>query len=224
MSKTIELTARDGHVLSAYKAEPGGRARGAVIVVQEIFGVNSHIRQVADGYAADGYVAIAPAFFDRLQRGYETGYTPADIDAGRTLMGRLAWETTVKDLDAAVEHGRASGKVGLVGYCWGGTVGWRAAAQSHSGLAAVVAYYGGGIPNFLDEAPVAPIQLHFGELDQHPSAEQARTLMARYPKLAAWIYPGANHGFNCDQRGSYHRETAQLARGRALEFLRTHVG
>lgn len=220
----IELTAFDGHKLSAYKAQPGHHPpRGAVIVVQEIFGVNSHIRAIADSFAADGYLAIAPAFFDRLQRGYETGYQPADIEAGRAMVAKLDWQQTFKDLGCAIEHARAAGKVAVLGYCWGGTVAWRAASACR-GLSAAVCYYGGMIGDYLDEAPRIKTLLHFGELDKHPSVETARALAARYPQLPAHIYPGVGHGFNCDQRASYDAQAAALARERTLEFLDEQLG
>src|ERR671919_1942590 len=137
MGKMIELTASDGHKLAAYVAEPKGKPRGGIVVIQEIFGVNSHIKSVADGYAADGYLAIAPAMFDRVQRGYDTGYTPPEIESGRAIMQKIDWNKALLDVDAAVAEAKKAGKVGIVGYCWGGTVAWRAASKT-AGLAASV--------------------------------------------------------------------------------------
>src|SRR4051812_27950500 len=171
MGKMIQLTAADGHKLDAYCADPANKPRGAIVVIQEIFGVNSHIKSVTDGFAADGYVAIAPAMFDRVQRGYDTGYSPADIEAGRALMQKLDWKQTMLDVDAAVAEAKKNGKVGIVGYCWGGTVAWRAAAST-PGLACSVPYYGGGMPNFISEKPKIPVMCNFGELDQSPTLEQ----------------------------------------------------
>jgi len=222
MSARVELTASDGHELSAYVAEPAGTPRGAIVVVQEIFGVNSHIRSVADGYAADGYLAIAPAIFDRVERGYETGYTPPDIQKGMEFVGKLNFDDVLKDVTAAVDYVKGAGKVALVGFCYGGTVAWVAAARAN-GLAAVVAYYGGNIPNFISETPKVPVLLHFGEQDQHPSPDKAREVVAAHPGVQAHFY-NAGHGFNCDQRGSYEPLSAKLARERTLEFFRTHVG
>lgn len=222
MGKMIELTASDGHKLAAYRAEPAGQPRGAIVVIQEIFGVNSHIRSVADGYAADGYLVIAPAMFDRLQRGYDTGYSPDEIQAGIAMMQKLDWRNTFADVDAAVAEAAKAGKVGIVGYCWGGTVAWRAAANT-KGLAAAVPYYGGGMPNFMDETPKIPVLCHFGEQDKSPTPEQARALLAKHPEVEGHFYP-AGHGFNCDQRGSYHADSAKLARERTLAFFRKHVG
>ena len=223
MGKMIELTAADGHKLAAYRADPAGKARGAVVVIQEIFGVNSHVKSVADGYAKDGYLAIAPAMFDRLQRGYDTGYSQPEIQAGIAMMQKLDWKNTFADVDAAVAEAKKAGKVGIVGYCWGGTVAWRAAANT-AGLAASAPYYGGGMPNFKDEKPKVPTLCHFGELDQSPTPEQAKEILARHPEVEGHFYANAGHGFNCDQRGSYNAEAAKLARERTLAFFRKHLG
>jgi carboxymethylenebutenolidase len=223
MGSMIELKAADGHKLAAYRAEPAGKPRGAVVVIQEIFGVNSHIKSVADGYAADGYLVIAPAMFDRMQRGYDTGYTPPEIEAGRALMQKADWKQTMQDVAAAVEAAKAGGKVGIVGYCWGGTVTWVAAARL-SGLACAVPYYGGGMPGFIGEKPKCPTMCNFGEEDKTPTLEQARAIAKAHPEITAHYYPGAGHGFNCDQRGSYNAEASKLARQRTLEFFRKHLG
>jgi carboxymethylenebutenolidase len=222
MGKMIELTASDGHKLAAYRADPAGKPRGAVVVIQEIFGVNSHIRSVADGYAADGYLAIAPAMYDRAQRGYETGYTQEDIQAGVAIMQKLSWDKTMLDVKAALEAAKAAGKVGIVGYCWGGTVAWVAAARV-AGLACAAPYYGGSIPNFIGEKPKCPVMFHFGEQDQSITLEQAKKVAAAHPEATTHYYP-AGHGFNCDQRGSYNAASAKLARERTVEFFRKHIG
>ncbi|HET9734823.1 MAG TPA: dienelactone hydrolase family protein [Burkholderiales bacterium] len=223
MGSMIELKAADGHKLAAYRVEPAGKPRGAVVVIQEIFGVNSHIKSVADGYAADGYLAIAPAMFDRLQRGYDTGYSQPEIQAGIEVMQKLDWKNTLLDVDAAVKEAAKAGKVGIVGYCWGGTVSWVAAARA-SGLACSAPYYGGGMPGFMNEKPKVPTMCHFGELDQSPTLEQSKAIAKAHPEITAHFYPGAGHGFNCDQRGSYHAASAKLARERTLEFFRKHLG
>jgi len=223
MGKMIELTASDGHQLAAYKADPSGKPRGAIVVIQEIFGVNSHIRQVADGYAADGYLVIAPAMFDRVQRGYDTGYSQPEIQAGIEVMQKLDWKQTMLDADAAVAEAKKAGKVGIVGYCWGGTVSWVAAARA-AGLACSAPYYGGGMPGFINEKPKVPTMCHFGELDQSPTLEQSKAIAKAHPEITAHFYPGAGHGFNCDQRGSYHAASAKLARERTLAFFRKHLG
>jgi carboxymethylenebutenolidase len=223
MGSMTELKAADGHKLAAYRAEPAGKARGAVVVIQEIFGVNTHIRSVADGYAADGYLVIAPAMFDRVQRNYDTGYSPPEIQAGIALMQKLDWKEAMQDAAAALDTVKSAGKVGIVGYCWGGTVTWVAAARL-SGLACAAPYYGGGMPGFIGEKPKCPTLCHFGEQDQTPSLAQAKAIAAAHPEITAHYYSGAGHGFNCDQRGSYNAGASKLACERTLEFFRQHVG
>jgi carboxymethylenebutenolidase len=223
MGSMIELKAADAHKLAAYRAEPAGKPRGGVVVIQEIFGVNSHVKSVADGYANDGYLAIAPAMFDRLQRGYDTGYSQPEIQAGIALMQKLDWKNTLLDVEAAVKEAAKGGKVGIVGYCWGGTVAWVSAARA-AGLACAVPYYGGGMPGFISEMPKVPTMCHFGELDQSPTLEQSKAIAKAHPEIIAHFYPGAGHGFNCDQRGAYHADSAKLARERTLAFFRKHLG
>jgi carboxymethylenebutenolidase len=222
MGRTIDLKAADGHALKAYLAEPTGRPRGAVVVVQEIFGVNSHIRSVADGYAADGYLAIAPAMFDRARRGVESGYTQDEIQAGVALMQSVSWDAAMSDASAAAEAVAHAGKVGMVGYCWGGAVTWLAAARVR-GLAAAVPYYGGAIPSLNGERPKCPTMLHFGETDASIPLNQARAVAKSHPDATVHFY-AAGHGFNCDQRASYNAAAAKLARERTLAFFRKHVG
>jgi carboxymethylenebutenolidase len=222
VGKMIELTAGDGHKLSAWRAEPAGKPRGALIVVQEIFGVNSHIKSVADGYAADGYLAIAPAFFDRVERGLDIGYTPADIERGRTFIPKMQWDKVLLDAGAALANVKSAGKTGIVGYCWGGTVSWMGASRL-PGLAAAVTYYGGGITSNSGEKPKCPVMCHWGETDHAIPIDGVRKFLGEHPEVTSFIYP-AGHGFNCDQRGSYHADSAKLARTRSLEFLRKHIG
>ncbi|MGD9952027.1 MAG: dienelactone hydrolase family protein [Burkholderiales bacterium] len=223
MGSMIELQAADGHKLAAYRAEPAGKPRGGIVVIQEIFGVNKHIQSVADGYAADGYLVVAPAMFDRAQRGYDTGYSQPEIQAGIAIMQKLDWKQTMQDAAAAVEAAKAAGKVGIVGYCWGGTVSWVAAARL-AGLACSVPYYGGGMPGFIGEKPRCPTLCHFGEQDQSPTLEQAKAIAKAHPEITAHYYAGAGHGFNCDHRPSYNAEASKLARERSLAFFRQHVG
>ena len=222
MAKNIQLKAADGHTLDAYVAEPAGKPRGAIIVIQEIFGVNSHIRSVADGYAADGYLAVAPALFDRVKKGYESGYTQPEIQAGIEMKGKVTLDQALQDVRAALANAKSAGKVGIVGFCWGGTVAWAAAARV-DGLAAAVSYYGGGVPELAAEQPKIPVMFHFGETDHSIPLEKAKAVAARHPQATTHFYP-AGHGFNCDQRGSYHEPSAKQARERSLAFFRQHVG
>jgi carboxymethylenebutenolidase len=223
MGKFIELTASDGHKFAAFVAQPAGKPRGGVVVIPEIFGVNSHIQQVTDGYAADGYLAVSPAMFDRAQRKYDTGYSAPEIEAGRAIMGKLDWAQAMLDVAAAVAEASKGGKVGIVGYCYGGTVAWRAAARV-DGLACAAPYYGGGMHGMIGEKPKVPTMCNFGELDQSPTLAQAKEIAAAHPAITAHYYAGAGHGFNCDQRGSWNAEAAKLARSRTLEFFRKHLG
>ena len=218
----IELAAADGHRFSAWRAAPAGRARGALVIAPEIFGVNSHIRSVADSYAADGYLALAPALFDRVQRGYDSGYSPAEIEAGVAIMQKVSIDDALADVAACIAEASSVGKVGIVGYCWGGTIAWVAAARV-GGLACSVPYYGGGLPDFVDEQPTCPVMFHFAEKDQRPTLEQARRIAAAHPAAIANFYD-AGHGFNCDQRASYDAASAKLARERTLAFVAQHVG
>jgi carboxymethylenebutenolidase len=222
MGTTLELTAADGHRFAAYRADPSGKPRGGLVVVQEIFGVNSHIRSVADGYAADGYLAIAPALFDRTERGVEIGYSQPEIDRGRAIMQKLSMDAALMDVTAALKAVASAGKTGIVGYCWGGTVAWVAAAKV-DGLACAAPYYGGSILANKDLKPRCPVLLHFGETDHAIPIGEVRAMKAARPELTMHIYP-AGHGFNCDQRGSYHAESAKLARERTLEFFRKQLG
>ena len=222
MGTMIELTAADGHKLQAYRAEPSGKPRGGLIVAMEIFGVNSHIQSVADGYAADGYLAIAPALFDRVHRGYDAGYTPDEIQAGIDIIQKIDLDDTMKDVSAALQNVAAAGKAGIVGYCWGGTVAWKAAASLTS-LNCAVPYYGGGIPGLADLKPNCPVMFHWGESDQSIPLDDAKVFAGVHENQTHYFYK-AGHGFNCDQRGSYDAEAAKLARGRTLEFLGKHVG
>jgi len=223
MDQTLTLSAEDGHQLAAYRVTPAGPPRGGLVVVQEIFGVNSHIKKVTDGWAADGYVALAPALFDRIEPGIEMGYQQADIDQGRALRGKLGWDTMVMDLRAAVKALAAEGlKVAVVGYCMGGSLAWLSATRI-PGLAAAVGYYGGAVAEFAQERPGCPVLLHFGETDASIPKDHWDRIRAAQPGVPLHVYP-AGHGFNCDERGSYHEPSARLARERTIQFLRQHVG
>lgn len=222
MGKIIELTASDGHRLAAYRADPAGQPRGGIVVIQEIFGVNSHIKSVADGFAADGYLAIAPAMFDRAQKNVDLGYSPQDIEKGRGIRAKITTDTAMKDSEAAVKAAAAAGKVGIVGYCWGGFVAWMASAKV-PGLACAVPYYGGGILDNADLQPKVPLMGHFGDKDAHIPVEGVKKLAEKHKRHQIFIY-AADHGFNCDQRGSYNALAAKQARGRTLEFFRKHIG
>jgi carboxymethylenebutenolidase len=223
MGERLTLTAEDGHRFGAYRADPAGPPRGALVVIQEIFGVNHHIRSVADGFAADGYVALAPALFDRVEPGYETGYTQADVERGRAVRQKIGFDVMVTDVRAASAELRKTGlRVGVVGYCMGGTMAWLAATRI-DGLAGAVGYYGGGIADAAREQPRCPVLLHFGETDASIPPEHWERIRAAHPTLPLHVYP-AGHGFSCDERASFHEPSHRLARERTLAFLRAHVG
>ena len=222
MGRMLDLRAADGVVISAYRADPAGRPRGGLVVAQEIFGINSHIRSVCDGFAADGYLAIAPALYDRYQRGFEVGYTPDDIAKGRELKVKAQIDAALKDVSAARAVAAAAGKVGIVGYCWGGYVTWMAASRL-DGFACAIPYYGGGMLEAAAEHPRCPVIAHFGERDSGIPVDGVRKFAAAHPEIQVYIY-AADHGFNCDQRGSYDAAAAKLARERTRSFLQQHMG
>jgi len=222
MGTTITLQPSPSVRIAAYRADPSGKPRGGLVVVQEIFGVNAHIRAVCDGYAADGYLAIAPALFDRYEPGVELGYTAADVASGRALRGKAETEPALADIAAARDVAAAAGKVGVVGYCWGGYLAWLAAARL-PGFACAIAYYGGGMHEATADAPRVPVLGHFGEKDAMIPVEGIKSLAAAHAALTVHFYD-ADHGFNCDHRGSYHASSAATARERTLAFLHQHVG
>jgi len=220
MDGFIELNASDGHQLSAYEQHPDG-ASAAVVIVQEIFGVNSHIRSVVDRYAAAGYHAIAPATFDRAERGVELEYDAEGVERGKELAMGLGMENAMLDVAAAVDHAAATGPVGVVGYCFGGSVAWLAAAQLP--VAAAVGYYGGAVLGALASTPKVPTMLHFGELDAGIPLDGVAAIQPAHPDVAVHVYEGADHGFNCDARSSFHEGAAELARDRTMSFLAEHL-
>jgi carboxymethylenebutenolidase len=226
MGAFIQLKAADGHAFPAYEARPAGTPRGAVVVLQEIFGVNSHIRAVADGYAAEGYLAVAPSTFHRVKTDVNLGYSADDMSAGIALKGQveaLPAPGVLPDLQAAIDHAAQAGKVGIVGYCWGGLLTWRAACLLQ-GLSAAVPYYGGGTttPAEIARTPRVPVLAHFGERDHWIPLEGVQTFQKAHPGVEVHVY-AADHGFNCDQRGSHDAAAAQLARERTLAFFAKHL-
>jgi carboxymethylenebutenolidase len=216
---TVELKAVDGHRLEACRVAPAGKPRGGIVVVQEIFGVNHHIRAVTAQYAAAGYLAVAPALFDRVERHADVPY--ADVARGRAIREQLKTEQALLDLKAAIDAVAGAGKVGMVGYCWGGTLTYVAAC--HLALAAGVVYYGGGLPKVLDRTPKCPLMLHFGERDAHIPLADVEQVKKAYPLGHYYLYP-AEHGFNCSERPSFEPASAALALQRSLDFLHRHVG
>lgn len=222
MGMHLSLTASDGFALGAYRADPRERPKGGLVVIQEIFGVNRHIRSVCDRFAEQGYVALAPAVFDRYQRDFESGYSPAEIEEARKFIPRIDWRAMLRDTQAAINAVQSAGKVGIVGYCMGGTVAFLAAAKL-SGLSAAIGYYGGQTAQNADLEPKAPTQLHFGNRDQSIPMSDVEIVREKRPECELYVYP-AGHGFNCDERPTYDAESARLALTRTLAFLAKHVG
>lgn len=218
MSETVKLHAGDGFELNAYVAKPQGAPKAALVVIQEIFGVNAHIRSVADRFAAEGYLAIAPALFDRYEPGFDVGYDADGMQKGMAIAQKLNFDWIAADTLAAVEYARKAevGKVGIVGYCLGGTVAWMAAANMP--VDAAVGYYGGYIVKMNDLEPKAPIILHFGKKDAHIPQTDVQAIEAKHPDVPVYLYD-ADHGFNCDARGSYDKAAADEARERTLAFF-----
>jgi carboxymethylenebutenolidase len=218
----IELTAADGHRLAAYTAGPKD-AKRALVVVQEIFGVNRHMRRVCDDFAKAGYAVICPALFDRTERGVELGYAPADVARGRELRGTIDAGKTVLDIRAAAAALPGAAKRGIVGYCWGGTVAWHGATRT-SDFAAACGWYGGGIAEARDEKPNCPVQLHFGETDASIPLADVELIRAAQPGVEIFVYAGAGHGFGCEERGSYVPADAARAQERTLAFFARNLG
>lgn len=218
MGEATQITADDGFTLGAYQASPAGAPKGAVVVIQEIFGVNSHIREVVDGYAADGYYAIAPQIFDRVERDIELGYEEADMGAGIEIaFQKLDHAIALNDVQAAIDVASVHGKVGVVGYCFGGLLTWLAACELN-GVSAASSYYGGGVADQANHTPKCPVIMHFGELDAHIPLSDVDKVRAAQPDVPIYVYP-ADHGFNCDHRASYDAEAAALAKERTLAFF-----
>ncbi len=215
---TIELQAKDGHVLSAYRADPKVPARGGIVVVQEIFGVNEHIRDICDRLAGEDYVAIAPAIFDRQERGFESGYSPEDVERAKRFIPNLDFDGCLRDVDACREELSKLGRVGIAGFCLGGTIAFLAATRL-GGFSAASCFYGGMIQTFADEVPRCPTELHYGAEDHSIPASNYRDVEARRPDVALYVYEGAGHGFNCDKRASYEPAAAALAWSRALALF-----
>ncbi|MBL4758823.1 MAG: dienelactone hydrolase family protein [Rhizobiales bacterium] len=219
----LTLTAADGHILGAYRADPSGTPRGGIVVIQEIFGVNSHIRSVCDRLAEAGYVAIAPALFDRVEPNFQSGYSSKEVEHARTFMANPDWDGYMNDTDAARAVAAEAGKVGIIGFCLGGAVAFLAAAR-YEGFSAASGFYGARIPAFADEKPHCPVQLHYGELDQGIPMSNVDEVRAKRPECDIYVYEGAGHGFNCDVRGSYDPAAAKKAWARSMDLFGQHIG
>lgn len=227
MSEWIKLRADDEHELDAYVARPVGVAVGALVLIQEIFGINAHVRRVAEGYANDGFLVIAPALFDRIERNVDLNYEGEDMQRAFSLYKKLIPETSLLDVAAAYKWAKKSEKgIGLLGYCYGGLMSWLAATRSGSlkiRPSCCVCYYPGGIGHFASEEPSCPVMVHIGAQDSHIGSDQIDTVRSNHPEVEIFVYEGADHAFNCDARASYHAPSAALARERTLAFLKRYV-
>ena len=219
MGKSLNLKASDNHQLGAYRADPAGKPVGGIVVIQEIFGVNHHIRSVCDRFAAEGYAAVAPALFDRQVKDFQSGYSPEEIEKARKFVANPDWDAMLRDTAAAIAELKGVGPVAIVGFCMGGTIAFLAACRL-DGLSAAVGYYGGRIVALADEKPRCPTQLHFGEKDQSIPMTDVETIKKKRPDCDIHVYKDAGHGFHCDERGSYHEPSSKLAWERTLAWLK----
>jgi len=222
VGQDITLTASDGFKLGGYRADPAGAPKAAVVVIQEIFGVNHHIRSVCDRLAGAGYVAIAPSIFDRITPNFQCGYSPDEVANARKFVANPDWAAMSLDTQAAIDAVKGVGAVGIIGFCLGGSVAFVAATKL-SGLSAAVGYYGGAVVRFADDKPKVPTQLHFGEKDAGIPLSDVETIKAKRPDVEVFVYPGAQHGFHCDERASYDKTGADIAWPRSLDFFARHL-
>jgi carboxymethylenebutenolidase len=222
VGQDIKLTASDHFQLGGYRADPATAPKGAVVVIQEIFGVNHHIRSICDRLAAEGYVAVAPAIFDRLEPNFQSGYSPDEIAVARKFVANPDYPAMLRDTQAAIDAVRDVGPVGIIGFCLGGSVAY-AAATKLSGLSAAIGYYGGTIVRFADDKPEVPTQLHFGEKDAGIPLSDVDIIRAKRPDVEIHVYPGAQHGFSCDERPSYDKASVDIAWPRSLAFFAEHL-
>jgi len=218
----IKLTASDNFQLGGYRADPANAPKAAVVVIQEIFGVNHHIRAVCDRLAREGYVAIAPAIFDRLEPNFQSGYSPDEVAVARKFVANPDWTAMLRDTQAAIDTVKNVCPVGIIGFCLGGSIAY-AAATKLSGLSAAIGYYGGAIVRFADDTPKVPIQLHFGGKDAGIPLSDVEIIRGKRPDVEIHIYPGAQHGFHCDERASYDKASADIAWPRSMSFLAKHL-
>ena len=222
MGQQIKLTASDNFQLGGYRADPTGAPKAAVVVIQEIFGVNHHIRSVCDRLAGEGYVAIAPAIFDRTEPNFQCGYSSDEVATARKFIANPDWAAMLRDTQAAIDAVGDVGPVGIIGFCLGGSIAY-AAATKLSGLSAAIGYYGGAIVRFADDKPKVPTQLHFGEKDAGIPLTDVETIKSKRPDVEVHVYPGAQHGFHCDERASYDKASADIAWPRSMAFFAKHL-
>ena len=220
MNEIIEITAKDNHQFSAYISQPSGKPKAGIVIIQEIFGVNTHIREVADLYANKGYLCIAPSLFDRIEKNVTLNYDEKGVSKGRDFK-EMCDSYALKDLEASISVVSSAGKVGVVGYCWGGSLSWRIGCEACN-LSASVCYYGGDIPKLRDLKPKCNVLTHFGELDKGIPIKDVKIFEKKRPEVYTYTYP-ADHGFNCDHRSQYNKTCARIALDRTLKFLEENL-
>ena len=220
MNELIEITAKDNHRFSAYISQPSGKPKAGIVIIQEIFGVNTHIKEVTDLYASKGYLCIAPSLFDRVEKNVILNYDENGISKGRNLK-ELCDRDALKDIEASISVVSSAGKVAVIGYCWGGSLSWRIGCEA-SNLSASISYYGGDIPKLKDLEPKCKVLTHFGELDKGIPINDVKIFEETRPDVLTYTYP-ADHGFNCDHRSQYNKSSANIARERTLKFLEQNL-
>lgn len=222
MGEISSLTTLDGHNLDAYKATPPGNPKGGLVVVQEIFGINSQIRSTVDYFATQGYLAIAPALFDRVGKNIELGYNEKDFSTGRETRGKITDEFITADLTAAVKDVSSAGNVSVIGFCFGGYATYIAACAV-DGVAAAMPFYGGGIAAKVQEIkPKCPTQFHFGDKDAAIPFDDLHKIKDTLQDCPFYVYDDSGHGFTCNDRDSYNAGATERAYARALEWMNQH--
>jgi len=221
MNEFIDITAKDNHQFSAYISQPSGKPKAGIVIIQEIFGVNAHIREVTDFYASKGYLCIAPSLFDRIEKNVTLNYDEKGVSKGRNLK-ELCDKDALKDIEASISVVSSAGKVGVIGYCWGGSLSWRIGCDN-SNISAAVCYYGGDIPKLRDLKPKCNIITHFGELDKGIPINEVKSFEEIRPEVLTYTYP-ADHGFNCNHRSQFNKTCADIAIDRTLKFLEKNIG
>ncbi len=221
LGEILTITASDGHKLDTYLAQPNGSPKGGIVLIQEIFGVNSHMRSVADMFSAEGYLVCCPALFDRIERNIELGYSDTNVVTGRKYKKFCGNTEPLKDIEAALNVVQSAGKIGVVGYCWGGALSWLSACKVN-GFSAASSYYGAGIGELLNAEPECPVIFHFGEEDSAIPMREVQKVKDAHPECPIYLYP-AGHGFNCDQRASYHQASSNIALERTLNHLERNL-
>ena len=221
MGEIINATASDGHEFDIYLAQAKGSPRGGIVLIQEIFGVNNHIKNVAEKFSSNGYLVGAPSLFDRVQPEIQLSYSTEDIRRGRELKDNLGNEKPLIDIIATLNIVRSAGRVAVVGYCWGGTLAWLSACHV-DGFNAAISYYGGGVGQLLSIEPRCPSIFHFGEQDHAIPVAEVNSLRQAHPECPIYLYP-ANHGFNCEQRDSFHSTSSAIAFERTIQHLDKYI-